>query len=174
MTEKFSEFIEYQKFSYRIISKPDQTISEMFKNTYYLFSNKDQKSSYFRDINFLITCIEYDPNRRIKLNRIYKLYKFSDIAIVGYAIHSLYWHYKNKFFTGAKFLEAYIIGKILLNVCLFSFGAFFVLKNRTDSTMYDYFKVKEDEWDKNFEKRSAEITFMRDRKKALDISRTDK
>jgi hypothetical protein len=166
--KKYEQFIDFQKFSYIFISKPDQTISEKLKNTYYLFTNFEQKSSYIKDIKHLISNIDFSPEKRKKLQNRYRMYKLTDLAIVIYAIHSLHWHYKNKYFTGAKLVEAYIIGKVIFNVCLIAYSAFFIFKNTTDSIMYEHFSEKEKEWDQRFLKRSAEITFMRDKKKAFE------
>jgi hypothetical protein len=166
--KKYEEFIEFQKFSYRFISKPNQTIREKFKNTYYLFKTSDQKSSYIQDIKYLIKNIDFSPEKRQKLQSRYRIYRMVDLPIVIYAIHSLHWHYKNKYFTGAKLLEAYILGKIILTTCLLTFTAFFIFKNSTDWIMYDHFSVKEREWDERLMKRKDEITFVRDKKKAFE------
>jgi hypothetical protein len=164
----YDKFTDFQKFSYRVVCKPEQTLSQRLKNTFYLYTKSEQKSSYFKDVSFLLKCIEISPKIRIKLDRLYKLYKFSDVAIIAYGLHSLYWHYNKKFFTGSNLIEAYIVCKVFLNICIFSFGAFFVFKNMTDSIMFDYFSLKENEWNQKLLKRSDEITFMRDRKKIID------
>jgi hypothetical protein len=167
---KYDEFLAYQKFSYRLISKPTQTFIESLRNTKFLFINPSQKSSYFKDIKFLIANEEHNIEQRLKLKSYLKLYKFSDIIILLYGIHSLVWHYRNKFFnTGSKFVDLYIVGKVALNMVLLAYGSLFIFKYMTDPIMYDYFSKKEREWDELLLSKQQDSLFTQQRRSVKDI-----
>jgi hypothetical protein len=165
----YDEFIEYQKFSYRVISKPNQSFMEMLKNTKYLFTDFNQKSSYIRDIKYLIYENKIKIEDRLKLKRLYMLYKLSDFTIVLYGISSLYWHYKKQFFnSGSKFIEFYIIGKVFFNMILIGYSALFIFKYLTDPVVYGYFSQKEREWDTNIINKREENKAMQQRKQTFE------
>jgi hypothetical protein len=167
--KKYEEFTEFQKFSYRLISKPNQSLTEMFKFTNFLFTKPSQKSSYFKDIQFLIKNDKYNPEARKKLRFYYNIYRFTDIGIIAYAIHSLYWHYKHKFFnSGSKLLEVYIVGKVFINMVILAYSSLFVFKYLSDPIMHDYFSTKEREWDNNIVNKDAENVLSRQRKQAFE------
>jgi hypothetical protein len=169
MTSAYDEFVAYQKFSYRVVSKPNQSLLEFLKNTNFLFTNFAQKSSYIKDIKYLIAENHIPLADRLKLKRSYQLYRLSDLLIIIYGITSLHWHYKKNYFnSGSKLIEAYIVGKVFFIAVLIGFTSLLLFKHATDPIMYGYFGQKEREWDDRIVSRQEENVMMRQKKKTFE------
>ena len=156
--KKFSVFTEFTKYEYRDISKPEQSFTEKIKSSWYIFSKWKYKTTYIKDLNSLTQKSSKEVPKWENLKYSLSLYKACEVLIGAYGIHSIYWHYKNKYFnSGRKLLEIYIITKIIFNIFFFNGINFFSLKTLSDPILYEYFSKKEEEWEENLNKRRTEI-----------------
>ena len=145
--KSYAKFINFEKFEYRNISKPNQTISEKIKNFNFLFFDWKHKTKYMRDLKKIAQNKSFLKEN--KLSYFYGAYKTSEYAIGIYCIHSIYWHFKKGFFhTFSILTESYIILKISFNVIFMSMISFFILKSLSDPFMFQEYSVKEEEWEK--------------------------
>jgi hypothetical protein len=159
-------FVAFQKFEYSQISKPGQSFLEKIKYANKIFFKYSYKTTYVRDLTHLISNPEIQGGRRKILKRNKLFYDLLDIPIVIYGIHSIYWHNKHKYFlTGRKWIEVYIMGKIVFTMIALSYLKFFIFKEFSDPVLFEYYNVKEEEWEQK------RLTMQNDRKYLHEIEK---
>lgn len=144
METKFESFIQYEKYNYTFISKPNQTIKEQIHNTFFIFNNRNHRSNYIKDIVALSNENKFDYDKRKTLLKWNKYYKYSEFLIFGFISFSLRHHYKKGYFsTNSRLIDAYILGKMLLYIYGFFAFKFSLLKYNLDPILFEYYSVKE-------------------------------
>jgi hypothetical protein len=159
--KKFAEYASFKKYEYREVSKPNQSISERFTNFKKIFLDWSFKTTYLKDIKYLNEKCLPDVYKSKKLYKYYLLYRFSELAMGIYCIKSIMWHYKKGYFnTSSKLTEFYIVGKIIFVLFTISAVSFFALKTSSDSILYEYYSLKENEWDKMIDNKKEENEYI--------------
>jgi hypothetical protein len=157
------EFAEYQKYSYREVSQPNQTFTQKLKNFKKIFFKSTYRTVYFKETKELISNAKVPLKDRNILKTNNKLYNIGEIGIGAYILLTFRWHYKNGYFHNTNnIIHFYIITKIISCVALMQFSLYFLYKELSDPVMYSYFSKKEEEWDKEIENKRSQLAYTRD------------
>jgi hypothetical protein len=159
--KRFAQYSSFHKYEYRDVSKPDQSLSEQFSNFKKIFFKWTFKTSYIKDLKSLKDKSPLDLPGASTLKFNYFFYKLSEVSMLGYCLYSFYWHFKQGYFhSGSRIAEIYIVGKISATLFVLSAVSFFILKKTSDRVMYEYFSVKEAEWDRNKQSKKKENEYI--------------
>ncbi len=161
--KRFAQYSSFHKYEYRDVSKPEQSFTEQLSNFKKIFIKWTFKTSYMKDLKSLKEKSPLEVPRATTLKRNYLFYKFSEVMMLGYCVHSFYWHYQKGYFhSGSKLAEIYIVGKITGTLFLLSALSFFLLKKSSDPAMYEFFSKKEAEWDRIAESKQKENEYIQE------------
>ena len=154
---EFKKFKVFKNVSYVETCRPNQTFHEQIQSANKIFFKNMFRTQYFKDIKNLIIDPQLDKNDLSNLKKYYNIIKGADILLYIYIPYSILWHYSKKYFhKGSRALEIYIVTKVVFNVFLISYLAFFINKKLSDPILYKHYSIMEKKWSESQKEKKIE------------------